>query len=167
VACVEDEHDRERRGGEDTFSFNFFIPVLISGPTEVSASVSGTLTDATGDEGSLIPPSDSDGDSIDEILSGSAFDGVSFLNLGVDVGPAAERFRLFPYGPFSDGPQAGPSGSFSILHATLSFTLSGNGDSASFSGFVTLEPAAVPEPGAFWPVVAGLGVVALGSRRIR
>jgi hypothetical protein len=31
-------------GAPDTFSFSFFIPVLISGPTEVSASVSGTLT---------------------------------------------------------------------------------------------------------------------------
>jgi hypothetical protein len=119
---------------------------------------------------SLTPPFDSDGDSIDEILSGSAFDDLSFLNLGVDVGRAfssTERFRFFPYGPTFDGPQTGPSGSFSVLGATLSFTLSGNGDSASFSGFVTLEPVAVPEPGAFWLVVAGLGVVGFGSRRIR
>jgi hypothetical protein len=155
-------------GQPSTISLTLTASILppINGPTVVSASLTGTLTDATGNGVSITPTvadSSGDADGVAEILLALAGDGVSFVNLGVDVGPASSTEGA--YGPFTAGPQAGPAGSFTFLRAQLSFMLSGGGDSASLTGVVTIEPApVVPLPAAVWLLVAGLPLAMLRRR---
>jgi hypothetical protein len=149
-------------GEPSAFLVSFSIPIVINAPTLVTASLSGTLTDGGTDGVSIAPISgalDSDGDGILEILVATVN---SFtVNLGVDVGPASTTAGA--YGPFSAGPQAylGPLAP-TTLDLTLSFRLSGGGDSASFNGIVTLvEVAAVSEPATVWLLMSGAAVIVL------
>jgi hypothetical protein len=90
--------------------------------------------------------------------------------MGVDVGlPFATGpgppGSLYAYGPFSAGPIPGPVGVWTFLSITTSFTLSGGGDVAALTGFVSIDAVAIPEPSTC--VLAGLGLVVLIGYRAR
>lgn len=133
--------------------FNAPVSPRIDSANQVRATIAAKLTDATGDGVALTPASDSgvaqDNDGIPEIqilrLHSSATD--SWANAGVDVGPSA-RFNggagAYNYGTFSSGPVSGPIGDWNRMQIRDRFSLSGNGDTAAFSGYA--EILAVPEP---------------------
>jgi len=148
-------------GTPSSFGFFFSSPIALGpGPTTVSASVVGGLTDFTGNGVKIVPTlADADGDTIPELQVNTA--GLT-TNLGVDVGPlnvhvpgAAGSF--YSYGPYAAGPQPGPAGPFGTLDITLGFSLSGSGDIASLTGSASIVPA--PEPSTF--VLGALGIVGL------
>jgi hypothetical protein len=130
----------------------------------VSLAVSGTLTDGGTDGVSItpFPNSDTDGDGIPEMVSGSA--GLGSLVHLLDVGPASSAAGA--YGPFSVGPIAGPTGPLDQMSLLFSFTLSGGGDTAVLSATLTIDEAPnVPWAASLWLVAAGIGTLALGRRR--
>ncbi len=131
-------------GAPSTFVFTFITPIAATAaPNEVDASLSGALTDASGDGVSLIP-------------SGGSFVQLSSLgdpqtNMGVDIGgsvsgPATGIANSFSiYGPFDSDLIPGPGpGPWTSLTVVTSFTLSGNDDVAALSG--SAEIVQVPTP---------------------
>lgn len=161
-------------GAPTTFSFIFTTPIL---PTSgvVTGSVSAGLTDTTGDGVSITPAAalgDPDGDTIAELQVNEVGVGgpAVFTNMGVDVGSAMSFGPGIPganhvYGPFAEGPIAGPAGVWTSLQSRVSFTLSGGGDIASVTGFASI----VPEPSTMALVAIGamsiLGRLALRRRK--
>lgn len=138
-------------GAPSTFTFTFTTPIV---PTAgvVTGSVSGGLTDVTGNGVSITPSvalGDPDGDTIAELQVNEVGVGGPpvFTNMGVDVGGAMSFGPGVPganhvYGPFTTGPIAGPAGVWTSLQSRVEFTLSGGGDIASLTGFASI----VPEP---------------------
>jgi hypothetical protein len=144
-------------GAPSTFAFTFFTPIVATGsPNIVNASISGALTDFTGDGVSMSP-----------VVPNTTIQQSSVLapltSMGVDVGPAftagpGAPGALYIYGPFSAGPISGPApGPWTGLEIDLSFTLSGGGDVAALTGFTSIEEAPVSTPD------GGAGLIGLSS----
>ncbi|MCI0539088.1 MAG: hypothetical protein L0Z50_28100 [Verrucomicrobiales bacterium] len=152
-------------GAPSSFSFLFSTPIVPTGPsTSAAAFVLGELTDATGDSVSITPL----GSKLQQ-----ASVGLPLTSMNVDVGDAASFPAgvpaIYPYGPFSEGPIAGPSGLWTELQVTTAFTLSGEGDIADLRiGFAQIEKAqGVPDGG---PGLAGMTTlcgILFGSRFVR
>jgi hypothetical protein len=144
-----------------TFAFSFFTSIVPTGPqTTVSASISGTLRDATGDGLSMTPVA---GNSTIQQSHVSA----PLTSMGVDVGDSEiGSVGLYAYGPFSSGPQVGPPGLWTGLQVIVSFNLSGNGDVASLTGITRVDNS-VPDGGAgLFGALAIAGLTLIG-RRVR
>lgn len=139
-------------GAPSSFQFLFSSPIVpTAAPTVVDASITGGLTDATGNGVSITPLAilgDPDGDTIPEVQIATT--GNPAQNMGVDVGlgqihAAGPAGANYPYGPYFDGPQAGPAlGPYTMLELRVGFTLSGSGDIAALTGFGQINT--VPEP---------------------
>ena len=147
-----------------SYNFDLTIPVIATvanSPTR--ASLFGSMTDG-GDNGS-VSLSRTDYSALQRAI-GVDTGGIDH-DLGLDVGPDVTTNgapgSAFNYGPFV---KTGTS-SFIItmLDVHLHFTLSGNGDSASFNGFVSVVGApagsSVPEPGSL-AMLGAIGVCASG-----
>jgi hypothetical protein len=151
-----------------TFGFEIFLPgVFLSGPTIVSLTVSGTLTDGGSDGVSITPTEpDRDGDLIPELAAGFVGIGFPATTFLLEAGPASSTAGA--YGPFSVGPIAGPDGSsFDTIGMALFFTLSGGGDIASLTATLTIdEGSIVPWMPGLWLVAGGIGILALARRRL-
>lgn len=156
-------------GAPSAFGFFFASPIVPTGtPNTVRSSLSGALTDATGNGVSITPTlPDVDGDSLFELQTSDLTAPVT--NMGIDVGAGftsgpGPSGALFVLGPFSVGPVAGPGpGPWTGLQATLGFTLSGGNDVASINGFVEILP--IPEPSSL-ALAAIVAAAALVRRRV-
>jgi len=138
-------------GAPSAFSFIFSTPIVPTGPlTTVQASISGGLTDVTGNGVSLTPTA-----AKTQTSSVSA----PPTSMGVDVGDLAlhgpgSPGALYTYGPYAAGPMAGPVGIWTGLSTTAAFTLSGDGDIAALTGFASVNTATTVPDG-------GVGLVAI------
>lgn len=162
--------------GALTFQHVVTAPILptVSGPSLVRASVSGALTDATGNGVTLTaaPNRAQDGNLGDEVqlflLSGGndfTTPG-AYTNAGVDVGGNATYTGAgtTTYGSFAEGFITGPAGTWNWMQTRTRFTLSGDNDVAVIAGFAEVTP--IPEPETHALMLAGLAVLgALGARR--
>jgi hypothetical protein len=151
-------------GAPSSFIFNFFTPIVPTGPSVlVDSSLVGTVTDARGDGVSLTP-------FFSTILSGELN---AATNMGVDVGPAFSApatdplapGSIYAYGLYEVGPIPGPSAVWTEMAARAAFTLTGDNDMVTLTGFLQVvdAPAAVPESGPGWFGVLSLGLVALAG----
>lgn len=128
-------------GAPSVFGFAFGTPIVsVSSPNTVNASISGGLTDFTGDGFALTPPG----------LTVQASEvGLPLTGMGVDVGPAflaapGPAGAVHVYGPHMAGPIAGPGpGPWSFLTVSASFGLLGGGDVAALTGYA--EITEIPE----------------------
>lgn len=147
------------------FSFSFGTPLspAVDGPNSVRSQISGGVTDATGDGVALSPqggshlqdpsvaPSASGARTALGVPTGGAFSG----NTGVT--------ETFSYPVDSAGFAAGPAGDWRMLFTTVSFTLSGAGDTVALTGNAVISP--VPLPAALPLLLAGLGFLGPWARR--
>jgi hypothetical protein len=93
----------------------------------------------------------------------SSDNGLSFVNAGVDVGPAVTAAGTSIYGPFASNTIAGPIGqTWNYMQLTSHFTLSAN-SRASLVGFASITP--VPEADTSAMLLAGLGLIGFMARR--
>jgi len=148
-------------GAPSIFGFLFGTPIVPTGPaTTVTASIVGGLTDFTGDGVSLSPTAA-------KVQTSSV--GFPITPMGVDVGDPAVHGpgapgALYPYGSFADGPDPGPSGMWTFLSTSSTFSLTGGGDSAALTGFASVVTATVPDGGiGLLGVLTLLAVVFAGS----
>lgn len=122
----------------------FFTPIVATGsPNLVSASLAGTLVDASGDGVTITP---SMGPKIQSSQVSSPLTG-----MGVDVSIGEVL-----------GPLAGPAGTWTGLQVMAAFQLSGGNDQATLTGVASIvageQPTngRVPEPGSLALVVLAL-----------
>lgn len=159
-------------GAPSLFSFTFTTPIIFGGgPSTVSSSVVGGLTDFGGNGVSITPSAglgDPDGDTTSELQVATV--GVPPTNMGVDVGlaqthPAGNAGANYTYGAYTAGPIAGPGvTAWTSLQLDVAFTLSGGSDTAVLTGFASI----VPEPSSVVMALAGVaGLVAAARRRRR
>lgn len=160
-------------------SFSFVLSQGIAPTTAagiVTASLSGSTTNGTGFPGPVSVAVNAapgfiplDGDLVAEIqvytLSQNA--GVTFLNAGLDLGPAFASNLLQAsdiYGPFNAGPAAGPAGAglYNLMRLDLNLGLSGGGDIFTFNGSGTV----VPEPVSAGLLALGLACLIAARRRL-
>lgn len=130
----------------------------IAGPTVMSGSITGTVTDLNGNGAEVT----SDPFGVDSIYT-AIVDGVDEVRyLMTDFSfDAAGPFLSGTGGPQAFANEAGPVGGVATkIGIRLEFTLSA-GDSASFTSIFTIET--IPAPAGM--AVLGLGVVGLGRRR--
>jgi hypothetical protein len=137
---------------------------------QVRSRVAGALVDATGNGVSVgLAP----GQSFTQELLLST-DGSTWINAGVDVGGAQSNVSplgegdAFFYGAYrnpASGFVVGPNGAWTQMRLVTTFTLSGDSDVASFSGYGEVAP--IPEPGEIAFLSAGLGLAAMIARRRR
>ncbi len=165
--------------GLATFQRINTAPILptLSGPVQVRAGVSGSVSDIGGGGVTITPAQQAsvgqDTDGIQELQVfrlRQAVGSGAWTNAGVDVG-AAQTFSgstapfTYVYGPtnlpFQAGPTAGTS--WAQMQTVTRFTLTGGGDRATLVGFAEILP--VPEPGEYAMMLAGLAVVAGVARR--
>lgn len=169
--------------GSLIFNQSVIAPVspTLSGANLVKASVSGGLTDATGNGVRINPAPRSgipqDGDGTDELqLFLLSSDGLTWSNAGVDVGlPETEAGapNSYTYGVYHDGyltPVGGPIGAWNWMQLRTRFSLTGNDDTAAINGyaFITADtpgPQPVPEADSYAFLAIGMGLVGLLARR--
>lgn len=143
----------------------------IGGAYNVTSQVSGVLTNGSTAGNIKITPNqpDADSDLIAElqILELSSDGGATYTNAGVDVGQAANiaaaANQLAVYGNYIDS-KAGV-GSFNYWRLTTKFKLSGGGDQADLTGSAEITASAIPEPGRYAMLVAGLAAIGFVARR--
>jgi hypothetical protein len=143
-------------GAPSIFGFTIINPLapLFSNPSVVLDSLAGGVTNAAGPNVvvTALPPPPGipvDGDLITEMQVYTLSDnfGATYKNVGLDSGPSA----TFPltvgfgatYGPFNLGPVPTIAGGpWTHMRADVNFSLSGDGDQISLTGFKLL----IPEP---------------------
>jgi hypothetical protein len=152
-------------GAPSTFSFVFTMALvpLVSNPTTVQDSFSGSVTNGPAAGGvtvtAVAPPPGIpvDGDGVPEIEVYTLSDdgGLTWKNVGLDLGPTT----VVPlgssgsgvYGAYNEGPIATIAGGpWTDMRADINFGLSGGGDAFAFSGVKVL----VPEPGSLVLAIA-------------
>ncbi len=146
-------------GAPSIFGFFFSTPIIVgASPTQVDASVSGGLTDFSGNGVTMTPTA--------AFLQISDV-GAPTTNMGVDIGgivsggPAAPT--TYPFS-FSAGPQPGPAGPWTTLSVTVGFSLTGGQDSVGMTGIAQIVP--VPEPSSVFMLASGvLGLLYFARRR--
>ncbi len=151
-------------GAPSAFSFSFNNPVApqVIGPNQVESSMSLSATDG-GTNGvtvtALAPPAaiPVDGDGITELQVTTVTDGVVRENIGHDLGGPSVFFPNPPesntWGPFNEGPTAGPQSSngWDNIQIDVNFQGSGGGDIYTLNGRSNINPERnVPE----FPTVA-------------
>jgi hypothetical protein len=144
-------------GAPSSFSFSIVMPLspVVTNPTTVFDSLTGTVTNGNADAGvtvtALAPPVGipEDGDGITELQVFTLSDdgGATWQNVGLDAGPttvvAVPQFNSAPYGTYNQGPiPTIAGGPWTHMRADMNFRLSGGGDVFSFGGNKVL----VPEP---------------------
>ena len=167
--------------GLATFQRITTAPILptLSGPVQVRAGVSGSVSDIGGGGVTITPAQQAataqDSDGIPELqvfqLRQTVGSG-TWTNAGVDVG-IAKTFNSDPapftyvYGAYNLPNQAGPTAgtAWAQMQTVTRFTLTGGGDRATLVGFAEILP--VPEPSEYAMLLAGLAVVAGVARRRR
>jgi len=142
----------------------------VSGPAQVRASLAGSFSMVGGNGASFTPV----GGALAQVTTLS-FGGGAGVNMGVDVGPAYSTVGLVGTENYLQGlppaelgfapPKAGPAGTWDFMTVTLTFSLSGFGDGASFSGWAEITP--VPETSTGTMLALGLGVVGCVAARRR
>lgn len=148
-------------GAPSVFAFVFSTPIILgASPTVVSSSISGGLTDFTGNGVTITPTA-----AFLQIADVS----LPVTNMGVDIGPAVSGGpgipgALYGYGPFALGPLPGPAGPWGTLSVSVGFSLSGGADIASLTGFASIVE--VPEPSSVCMLAMGaLGLLFFARRR--
>jgi len=146
-------------------AFAFAVPLPIALPntaTVVDSSAVGGMTDLLGD-GVAVTPTNASG-----LLQDN---NVTPPNFTWSVGPAVafgagKPGALYAYGPFSNGPAAGPVVGAALFSDAVGFTLSPNGDTASLTGYCSIVP--IPLPPSVLLLGSGLlGLLGLSWRRVK
>jgi hypothetical protein len=147
-------------GTPSTFSYTFTLPLapLFSNPSVVSDSFSGSVTNGTASGGvtvTALPPApvdlatipvDGDGDVEMQVYTLSDDFGVTWKNVGLDLGETETVSPLAPFEAglttaYSEGPiPTIAGGPWTHMRADINFGLSGGGDSFAFSGIKILSP---------------------------
>jgi hypothetical protein len=145
--------------------------VPTAAPGTATASLQGGTTNGGGAPGPVTvtptsPPAgistDTDGTPEIMVYSLSTNGGTTWLNVGLDLGPA---FSSNPslvsdtYGPFNPSSVAGPAGSgnYDTMRVDVNFQLSGGNDRFQYSGNATIvEEGNVPEPATGAQLALGL-----------
>jgi hypothetical protein len=146
-----------------SLTFVFAGPAfVINTPSLVKASISGGLTDIDGLGVSLLPFQNPLIQTNTALLNGAPVGVPWGVGAGYNFGPggpgAKYTFQT------SMGPNGGPPPIVTGMNETVSFTLSGGGDIASFTGYCAIDP--VPVPGSVLLMGSGLlGLVGLRWRR--
>lgn len=168
-------------GAPSIFGVTMILPLAptVSNPSVVRDSFSGSVTNGPApqfDGGvtvtALAPlagvPVDGDGITEMEVYTLSDDGGVTWKNVGLDLGPGgfvplgAGASGLLP--AFNAGPIATiPGGPWTHMRADISFMLSGGGDIFTFNGSKIL----VPEPGTLMLGLLAIVAVCGCGRRIR
>lgn len=138
------------------------IPTVANSPTK--ASLFGSMTD--GNDDGIVSLAHTDFSRLQR-ATGVDVGGIDHdlgLDVGADVTASGSPGNSFTYGPYVKNGTS--TFIITMLDVHLHFTLSGNGDAASFNGFVSVtgDPAkldVVPEPGAV-ALLATMGVCASG-----
>jgi hypothetical protein len=167
-----------------TFGFTFLTPIVpVIGPSFVTASVGGSLTDGGNGSVSVTPVAPvgipQDGPDVgalpDELQVATvrelAPDG-PYTNIGLDLGPALAAvvppFSTIPYPTLNVGPASGPVSAtgWDELRIDVNFTLS-PGDSFGATGSSTID--IIPELSSYvaWCLLSGFGVAVCWYRRRR
>jgi hypothetical protein len=164
-------------GSPSNFSFTYILPLspTVPNPSIVFDNMSGSVTDG-GNNGvtltALPPPAgiptDSDGLPEIQVYTLSDDGGITWQNVGLDLGPSA----TFPsgavsavYGPFIEGPiPTIAGGPWTHMRADVNFRLSGGGDAFTFNGRKDLHTL-IPEPGTFALAFFSLTAFCLYRRR--
>ena len=166
---------KNNSAGDKTFQKIVTAPIVptLSGANVVRASVSGGLTDATGNGVTITtkPNRDQDTNNGDELQlfllsTTNNFNAGNYTNAGVDVGGTVTHVgssNSFAYGSYNDGPIAGPVGSWNYMQTRTRFNLTGDGDTAVIVGYA--EISAVPEAKTYGMMLAGLGLIGFVVRR--
>jgi hypothetical protein len=148
-------------GAPSSFSFGTSQAIAVTGPSTVTASISGGLSNSGTDTSVSVTPFGQP-----KLLAASV--GNPVTSLGVDVGDAQTNTggaTTFAYGPFNAADPSFP-GDWTLLGLDLKFTGSGDGDGYAFTGIATInsiEP--VPLPAALPLFAAGLGLLGFFARR--
>lgn len=145
-----------------TFSFNFSLPIALSGPIVANSSVSYSLTSLSSAGAQLTPLF---GHTVIAQEVDTSIGGIGVLNKGVDVGttfgfvggPQTQNSPVYTALNFFNGSLA-----YDLMSVTVSFGLSANSN-VGVSGFVQQLPSPVPLPAAAWLLISGLG--GLGALR--
>jgi hypothetical protein len=147
-----------------TFSFNFSLPIDLSGTLQASSSVSYSLT-STSSAGAQIAPLNGHVVVAQEVDTDVG--GLSPLNKGVDVG---DKF-LFTGGPktlnspvYTANSTFTGNSAYDLMSVTLGFSLSKNSNVGA-SGFVQQTPVPVPLPAGGW--LLGSALVSLAGLKRR
>jgi len=159
-------------GAPSAFSVIYQQPITPTlAPGTATASLQGGTTNGGGAPGQVTvtptaPPAgisvDSDGIPEIAVYSLSTNGGATWLNVGLDLGPA---FSSDPtkvtdtYGVFNTGSVPGPAGagSYDTMRVDVNFQLSGGNDRFQYSGNATiLEESNVPEPATAGQLALGL-----------
>lgn len=141
-----------------TFVVGEAILPTVNGANTVYSDISGGLT--TRDGNVTVTPS---GANVAlQKFQLSADNGLTFVDAGVDVGPAASATGTVTYGPYSSPVSSGPVGSWNYIQLANTFVLTPK-DGTSFVGYASIN--AVPEPTALAMLLAGMGLMAAMVRR--
>jgi hypothetical protein len=151
-------------------SFSNVVSPKVIGPNQVESSMSLSATDG-GSDGvnvtALAPPAGIpvDGDGIAELQVTTVSDGGLPHNIGLDLGGPFVQFNLQSdtWGPFNEGPVAGPvsSNGWDNIRIDVNFQGSGGGDIYTLNGRSDIVPApSIPEfPTAALPAALIVGLI--------